>query len=243
MTDDVHALKHQNIAATLAREIRTGRLKRGSRLPGEHALAARFSVSRNTIRSALTELNRQNLIATHSGRGSFVTFDGQPLDDQFGWARALADQGVSTVTRLLRLEKVHDPALAERLGLDSSSFFAIDRVRTLTQGPAVSLERSRIPGVDGLLDLPARGLIDGSLTATLAAVGLRADHGEEWVSAAPLDDADAGELERLPGEWFLRARRISWTATGELVEHVESLLDPLRFQLHLQFGNQFGNAS
>jgi GntR family transcriptional regulator len=237
MVDNAHALKHRTIAETLGREIRSGMLKHGSRLPGEHALAARFSVSRNTIRSALTELSREGLIATHSGRGSFVTFDGQPLDDRLGWARALSDQGVSTKTRLLRLEKVDDPGLAERLGLDSSSFFAIDRVRTLTHGPAVSLERSRIPDVGGLLDLPARGLIDGSLTATLASVGLRADHGEEWVSAAPLDDADAGELQRRPGEWFLRVRRVSWTATGELVEHVESLLDPLRFQLHLRFGN------
>jgi GntR family transcriptional regulator len=233
---NVYALKHQNVAEALAREIRTGRLKRGSRLPGEHALAARFSVSRNTIRSALTELSREGLISTHSGKGSFVTFDGRPLDDRLGWAHALAAQGVPTETRLLRLEEIDDPALAGRLGLASSSFFAIDRVRTLTDGPAVSLERSRIPRVDGLLDLPARGLIDESLTATLAAAGLYADHGDEWVTAVPLGDADAGELGRRPGEWFLRARRVSWTAAGELVEHVESLLDPLRFELHLPFG-------
>jgi GntR family transcriptional regulator len=235
--ENVHALKHHNVAQALAREIRTGKLKRGSRLPGEHALAARFSVSRNTIRSALTELCREGLIRTHSGRGSFVTFNGRPLDDRLGWARALAAQGVPADTRLLRLEKVEDPGLADRLGLASSTFYAIDRVRTLTDGPAVSLERSRVPGVDGLLDLPARGLIGESLTATLASVGLYADHGDEWVSAAPLGDADAEELGRRPGEWFLHARRVSWTAAGDLVEHVESLLDPLRFELHLRFGS------
>jgi GntR family transcriptional regulator len=120
--------------------------------------------------------------------------------------------------------------------VESSSFFAIDRVRTLTGGPVVSLERSRIPGLDGMLDLPAHGLVGGSLNATLASAGLVADHGEEWVSAEPLNDADAAQLERRPGEWFLRARRVSWTVDGNLVEHVESLLDPLRFQLHLRFG-------
>jgi GntR family transcriptional regulator len=237
MTEDASVLKHRNIAATLAREIRTGLLKRGSRLPGEHALAARFSVSRNTIRSARSELSGEGLIATHSGQGSFVSFDGRPLDDRLGWAHALADQGVPSETRLLRLERVDDPALAARLGVESSSFFAIDRVRTLTGGPVVSLERSRIPGLDGMLDLPAHGLVGGSLTATLASAGLVADHGEEWVSAEPLDDADAAQLERRPGEWFLRARRVSWTVDGNLVEHVESLLDPLRFQLHLRFGS------
>ncbi|GLY73029.1 GntR family transcriptional regulator [Actinoallomurus iriomotensis] len=237
MTDNVHALKHENIAQALAREIRTGKLKRGSRLPGEHALAARFSVSRNTIRSALTELSREGLISTRSGKGSFVTFDGRPLDDRLGWARALAAQGVATETRTLRLEKVEDPELAGRLGLASSSFFAVDRVRTVTDGPAVSLERSRIPAAGDLLDLPARGLLDGSLTATLASAGLHADHGDEWVTAAPLDETDAAELGRSPGEWFLRARRVSWTASGELVEHVESRLDPLRFELHLRFGS------
>ncbi|HQJ34652.1 MAG TPA: GntR family transcriptional regulator, partial [Rhodoglobus sp.] len=44
-------LKHEEIAAVLAREIRAGELPTGDQLPGETALAERFSVSRNTVRA------------------------------------------------------------------------------------------------------------------------------------------------------------------------------------------------
>src|SRR5215470_10282534 len=116
MSAQVQPVKHRHIAETLAREIRAGTPANGAKLPGEHALAVRFGVSRNTVRQALAELARQGMIATESGKGSFVTFDDRPLDQRLGWARALAGQGVATTTRIVRLELVRDPELAGRLG-------------------------------------------------------------------------------------------------------------------------------
>jgi len=146
-------LKHEAIVEQLAKDIRVGRLPHGSQLPGENALAAQFSVSRNTVRQALTELGNQGLIATHSGKGSFVTFDNRTIDDRLGWTRALAEQGVCTVTRLVRLELLDDPELAERLDV-TGSFVAIDRVRSIVDGKPISLERSRIPAIEALRDCP-----------------------------------------------------------------------------------------
>ena len=51
----------------------------GFLLPGEHQLAEEFAVSRGTLREALAELKRRNYIATQSGVGSIVTFDGMVL--------------------------------------------------------------------------------------------------------------------------------------------------------------------
>ena len=65
-------LKHERIAATLASEIAAGRLAPGAQLPGEVALAQRFGVSRTTVRTALAELSEGGLIATRTGKGSFV---------------------------------------------------------------------------------------------------------------------------------------------------------------------------
>ncbi|MDT7697164.1 MAG: GntR family transcriptional regulator, partial [Pseudonocardiales bacterium] len=61
---EVAQLKHERIAQVLEREIRRGRLSYGERLPGESALAQRFSVSRNTVRAALSELGDAGLITT-----------------------------------------------------------------------------------------------------------------------------------------------------------------------------------
>ncbi|WP_055558174.1 GntR family transcriptional regulator [Streptomyces sp. NBRC 110028] len=234
MTEQV--LKHQRIAGVLAREIHSGALEPGSRLPGEHALTRRFAVSRNTVRQALDELNKRGLISTHAGVGSFVTFDGGLLDNRLGWTRALADQGARITTEVLRLEAVRDAPLAGELGIEGTEFLALDRLRILPEGTPVSLERSRVPLLPALAQVPLRGLVDASLTKTLAAAGVRATHGDEWASVAGLDADDATLLLRAEGDLFLRTRRVSRGADGRVVEHVTSLLDPARFQLHLGFG-------
>jgi GntR family transcriptional regulator len=76
--------KHERIVAALEAEIRTGLVKRGAQLPGEVALARRFQVSRNTVRSALAELCRAGLIATRTGKGSCSSTAGPLTHDTAG---------------------------------------------------------------------------------------------------------------------------------------------------------------
>ena len=227
-------LKHERIVEQLAKDIRVGRLPNGSQLPGENALAAQFSVSRNTVRQALTELGNQGLIATHSGKGSFVTFDDRTIDDRLGWTRALAEQGVCTVTKVVRLELLDDPELASRLDVPGP-FVAIDRVRSIVDGNPISLERSRIPAVGALRELPTRGTVD-HIYDDLRSVGLVPETGEEWVELARLTAEEASLLGRAEGERFLRTRRLTRDENGRFVEYVESVLDPDRFRLYLTFG-------
>jgi GntR family transcriptional regulator len=233
MTGQAGFSKRSRLVEDLAERIRSGRLARGERLPGENQLAATYQVSRGTVRSALSELQRRNLIATETGVGSFVTFDGVALDQSVGWARALAEAGSDATVELLGIERGGASELAERHG----PLVTVRRLRRTAVGP-VSLETSALPATGALADLPERGLVDGSITATLRAAGLAGTSGEQWISAVPLDDAAAGLLERSPGELFLQSTRTTLTAGGALVEHVESLLDPARFRFHLTFGDR-----
>ena len=169
-------LKHERVAAVLAREIKSGIVRRGAQLPGEVELARRFSVSRNTVRAALAVLADDELITTRTGKGSFVLFDGRPLDGRLGWTHALSEQGVETRMRTVRIELAQDPALAERLGLETPDVIVIERVRQLLDGTAISLEHSRIPALDSLRSLPDRGLDNGSISTTLNRAGLYLDH-------------------------------------------------------------------
>jgi GntR family transcriptional regulator len=224
----VPPLKHTQIAQALGEEIRTGWVRHGRRLPGEKALAARFSVSRNTVRAALQELSREGMIATRSGKGSYVTYDGRPLDGQLGWARSLQAQGIRSEITVLRIERVTEPDEA------AADLIAIDRVRRIVAGPAVSYERSRVPAIPALADLPVRGLVDGSITQTVVGAGLLIHSAEQWMGARPLTAAEAEVLGREPGELFLYATRVTRTRKGELVERVEAVLDPAYFELHFQ---------
>ena len=233
MTNQVGHSKRSRLIEDLAARIRSGGLGRGERLPGEHQLAQRYSVSRGTVRSALAELARRDLITTESGVGSFVTFDGVELDQGVGWARALAGSGAEVVTELLGIEAGGDPAVSDRYG----PLVTVRRLRR-SDGQPVSLEISSLPATGELARLPARGLVDDSITATLRAAGRHGAGGEQWISVEPLEAAEAALLAREPGTPYLRAVRVTRDADGGLVEHVVSLLDPQRFRFHLGFGGR-----
>lgn len=230
------AAKPERIASALEAEIRSGRLTYGDRLQSEQELVRRFSVSRTTVRKGLEELSSKGLIMTRMGVGSFVTFNGQTINDAVGWSRALADAGADVKTRTLRIEVVDEPALAGLLGIDGKTFIAIDRMRSLAAGgQAISVERSRVPLLAALEDLPLRGLRDGSLHETLRAAGLVPDHGEEWAELHRLNAEDAALLGCEEGTAFLRTRRLVRAADDQPIEHVVSLLNPDFFALYLEF--------
>lgn len=228
--------KRDRLVTDLVDQIRSGRLAHGVQLPGEQELARRYRVSRGTVRGALAELQRRDLIATQGGVGSFVTFDGVRLDQSVGWAAALARSGFRIETTLLGIERTTEPELAERFGIDR--FVAVRRLRRDPSAGPVSLEVALVPAVGPLASLPERGLVDGSLTASLASAGLCAARGEQWISAEALAEDTAALLERPVGELFLKAVRVSTDGRDRLVERVVSLLDPGRFRFHLTFGGR-----
>lgn len=228
--------KPQIVATELEREIRAGLVRFGERLQSESELVQRFAVSRATVRKGLEALSAQGLITTRVGIGSFVTFRGQTIDAATGWSRALADVGADAETMVLAIGIVEDVDLAERLGETQRRFVAVDRCRVLPrERRTISIERSRLPLVGSLADLPQRGLSGGSLHRTLVEAGLAPARGEEWADVGPIDDDDAATLSVPPGTVWLRTRRLTRTEDGRMVEFVTSLLDPSVFALHLEF--------
>lgn len=65
----------EEIASQIRNELAEGRLKVGSRLPSERALAEQFGVSRNTLREALRSLEHAGLIRLMKGAsgGAFIS--------------------------------------------------------------------------------------------------------------------------------------------------------------------------
>lgn len=228
--------KTERVALSLERDILSGKLGYGAQLESENALVRRFDVSRSTVRKGLEALADKGLITTRVGIGSFVTFNGSMIDNALGWTRALSHQREAVETRLLRLARVNDLGLATELSLASGDLIAIDRVRELrSSGRVVSIERSRVPYLAELDPILADGLVNGSLSATLLAAGLKAESGEEWAEIECLSPEDAGLAGAANGTPFLRTRRLVRDAEGQVIEYVVSLLDPRHFALYLAF--------
>jgi len=69
---DVPIPLYQQLAEDLVRQIRSGKLPVGSLLPPELELASAYGASRNTVRSALRQLQDMGLISRRRNRGTMV---------------------------------------------------------------------------------------------------------------------------------------------------------------------------
>jgi len=63
---------YQQIISSIERQIQSGRLKPGEKLPAERDLAEELKTARGTVKKAYDELARRRLIEAAPGRGSFV---------------------------------------------------------------------------------------------------------------------------------------------------------------------------
>ncbi|GAA0580964.1 GntR family transcriptional regulator [Kribbella sandramycini] len=224
-------LKHERVAAVLDREVRAGLVRRGARLPGEVELARRFGVSRNTVRAALAILAREGLISTRSGKGSFAAFDGRPLDGRLGWTHAPADPVLDVESRTIRI--AHERT--SHRSLSTEKLIVIERLQLVGDTP-IAWERSWVPALEPLRDLPRKGLVNDSIAVTLTRAGLHPDHCSQRLRTRPLTPAEAATLARSPGVPFLHTERTSWTADDRFAEHAECLLDPAHYELTLDYG-------
>lgn len=228
--------KKQRVVNEFVHRIKSGLLADGHPLPQQAQLAQELRVSSITLREALAELERRKYIAMKTEGGAIVTYDGITLDQHNGWTQALADTGARIHTEVLRLQAVERPELTHKFGL--SQFITLDRLRRRNDGTAISLERSLMPATAGLESLPRVGLIDDSLTITLAAYGFVGNRGDQWIGAEPLNEEDAYLLGRTPGTVFIKALRTTYDRQDRFMELVESWLDPQHFRMYHAFGLQ-----
>jgi GntR family transcriptional regulator len=125
-------------------------IKRGvygplDRLPSEHELVRAHGVSRITARQALSELERAGLVFRLQGRGSFVARPPvvQRLTGLHGFAEAMAAQGVTSVSRVLKTTTVRaTPSVAAALAVEAGEPVTELRRLRLADGAPVSLDVS-----------------------------------------------------------------------------------------------------
>src|SRR5215469_12826173 len=72
MSDEQKSLLYARVETVLAGEIAHGHLAVGDQLPTEDGLAARFGVSRITVRRAIQNLVSRGLVEIRRGKGTFV---------------------------------------------------------------------------------------------------------------------------------------------------------------------------
>src|ERR1700736_1128786 len=99
--------RYRKVAEDIKAAIAAGGYAAGTRLPSEHELAERYSVSRGTIRQAFAALRADGIIASRRGARRVVV--GGPRVQSFGellsfsrWARAIGEVPTGHVVSLER---------------------------------------------------------------------------------------------------------------------------------------------
>ncbi len=224
----------RQIEQALTREIRSGALEAGSRLPTEPVLAERFSVNRHTVRRAVAALVDRGLVKVEQGRGSFVAE--HVLDYLIGRRTRFSDlvhkQNRHPGGTLLFARRTKaDPVVAE--ALDISEGAPVHWLETLGEldGRPISVGSHYFPAAR-FPDLDEVHRLEGSITRTLTHYGC-GDYERRMtkVTARMPSAADAELLRQARSRPVLVTESVNVDASGRPVEYGLARFAADRFQI------------
>jgi GntR family transcriptional regulator len=237
-SDLPHAPLHARIKHVLRTRILDGTYAPLAQMPSESALGAMFGVSRITVRQALGSLQKEGLIFTMQGKGSFVSRPKafQNITSLMGFAESMAAMGHEVLNQVLDLKFLAaEPYVAQRLQLSSGSTVAeIRRVRMLNREP-VSLEVTYVPEALGrrlaTADLVARDIfliIENDFGTALG-------HADLMIDAALADEELSHALQVDEGAAVLHIERLTHDCQRRPIdfEHLFFRADTFRYQLRI----------
>lgn len=229
--------RQRQIAADLRRQILTGEIQPGDKLPSTAQLVARYGVGNLTVQRAITILKKQGFVRGETGVGVFVTLH-QPIvveanhycgpapdGEAYPWISEAARRGRETTRKLLSVDEVAAPvAVARAFGIEHGNLVVRRRLLLLLDGEPAELVNNYYP-----IDL-ARGtaladdrLIKGGSPRVLAELGKAPGPAVDDVEAtmATVDEFVALQLpDDMP---VLRQFRVVYTSGGEPVEVTEMI--------------------
>jgi GntR family transcriptional regulator len=123
--------------------IKSGRYKKGEKLPTETELSHELNISRSTLRAALDELVSEGRIKRVKGSGTYIDRIEKPIDLRldriFKLSEAVESTPLTLRTTSIKVESIRaDAVLASKLGIDhGEEVIRFERVRSLDEIAAV----------------------------------------------------------------------------------------------------------
>ncbi len=219
--------------------VERGAAKPGDVLPSERDLAARADVSRVTVRKAMQHLVRDGVLIQRHGSGTFVARQTARVEQSLSlltsFTEDMARRGMSV--RAIWLDRgLYTPSPEEMVTLGLSAGDLVARVGRLRLSGDTPLAIERAALSSAILADPE--VVEGSLYAHLELSGNRPVRAIQRIRAANLGPADAQLLGVAPGAASLNIERISYLASGRVIEFTRSIYrgDTYDFVAELRLG-------
>lgn len=185
-----------------------------SKLPSENELIKQYKVSRITVRQALRDLQKEGLIFSIQGKGSFVTKPKavQDLTRLQGFGEAMSRHGLETYSKVISIKRLlADKSVAAALNLDKGQdVFEFKRIRYLNRSP-VSLDISYFDLSIGER-LQKEDLVSRDIFEILENnFGLALESADLTIEATIADDEKAALLKVEANSPLLRLERLTFS--------------------------------
>jgi len=204
--------------------VNRGLIGPGDALPSERDIASKADISRVTVRKAVQDLVKSGVLVQRHGSGTFVAPRMERVEQSLSrltsFTEDMARRGMAVRSAWLD-RGLYAPSPDEMmvLGLSANELVArVARLRIANDTP-LAIERASL-SASVLSDPEAVG---SSLYAALGLTGNRPVRAVQRISAANLGDADARLLEVPPGVAGLHIERISYLASGKVIEFTRSI--------------------
>ena len=228
-------LRH-SLAEELRARILAGEWQPGEKLPSEPELARRRTVSRSSMRAAITVLEEDGFISRRHGSGTYVSHRPalpSDLGRNFGVSSMIARSGMQPGTVEETASALPAPAaVAEALEIEEGALVSsLRRVRTADGRRVVDV--SDWCRTDHIPPAELAELGEGSIYAALADRGLAVDHGVAELTPRNADGELARRLDVPRGTLLITIDQVDRTSDGVavLVSREHHVADAFTFTL------------
>lgn len=201
---------YHQIALSLQRRIARREWSLGDKLPSEYDLADAYEVSRVTIRQALTELEKDEIVIRQRPSGTFVNRIPETLSPTVGMmvdiTSSLRNAGHETDITTLGMDVVYAISKEAREFLNTredDGHIVIRRLITVDHAPFAWIEN--ILSLNRFPDLPEDGLLNNSVQQTLfERYGVKAGSSDHWIQIASATSEDVELLNVTPDSVIMK---------------------------------------
>lgn len=216
---------HIQIKEYLRKEIGEGGYT--ERIPSEKELMKMFSVSRTTVREAVSSLVREGVLEKLHGKGTFIT--DTTINEWLGSIRSFTEtvqnMGMKPGARLLSHGLGHDLEIATILG--ANEYYTIERLRLADDIP-IAIERHNYPVAIGE-KLATYDLNLVTIYSVLEQNKVVLHTAEQRITAMPASKAYARLLGINENDCVLVVERTIYDPSGKVVEYYFSTFRADRF--------------
>lgn len=215
--------RYLEITETLVREIASGHLADGQRLPPEREMAAQMGVAVGTMRRALQLLDQRGLLQRLQGSGNYVQARNDTSSIYALFRLELLTGGGLPTAQVLSVERLRKDPTLPRFGSHAEGH-RIRRLRFLSGIPAAVEEIWLDCACCDQLDTD--GLSDSLYLHYRTRLGLQVTAIEDRIGQSPLPTWSPPGFHCSPGQQLPSITRLASTITGATIEASRTWYDP-----------------